>query len=88
MAHWQLRSILAMAGKGLLGAFGQVVREARLSKGLTQEELAFNAGLNRNFVIDIEKGRRKPSLITLFSLAKGLDVSPKELVHRTDQLLR
>ena len=57
MPRWQLRSILAMAGKGLLGAFGQVVREARLGKGLTQEELAFNSGLNRNFVIEIEKGR-------------------------------
>jgi len=88
MAPWQLRSILAMAGKGLLAAFGQVVREARLGQGLTQEGLAFNAGLNRNFVMDIEKGRRKPSLITLFSLAKGLGISPAVLVSRTDQLQR
>jgi transcriptional regulator with XRE-family HTH domain len=88
MPRWQLRSILGMAGKGLLGAFGQVVREARLSQGLTQEELAFNAGLNRNFVMSIEKGRRKPSIITIFSLAKGLGISPSVLVSRTDQLMR
>ena len=86
MPRWQLRSILGMARKGLLGAFGQVVREARLSQHLTQEELAFNAGLNRNFVMAIEKGRRKPSIITIFSLAKGLGISPAVLVSRTDQL--
>ena len=88
MPRWQLRSILGMARKGLLGAFGQVVREARLSQHLTQEELAFNAGLNRNFVMAIEKGRRKPSIITIFSLAKGLGISPAVLVSRADQLLR
>lgn len=77
-----------MAGKGLLAAFGQVVREARLSQHMTQEELAFNSGLNRNFVMAIEKGRRKPSLITIFSLAKGLGVSPSVLLSRTDALLR
>ena len=86
MPRWQLRSILGMARKGLLGAFGQVVREARLSQHLTQEELAFNAGLNRNFVMAIEKGRRKPSIITIFSLAQGLGISPAVLVSRTDQL--
>lgn len=77
-----------MAVRGLLAAFGQVVREARLSQRMTQEELAFNAGLNRNYVAAIEKGRRKPSLITIFSLAKGLDVSPAALMTRTDQYLR
>ena len=77
-----------MAGKGLLAAFGQVVREARLSQRMTQEELAFNSGLNRNFVMAIEKGRRKPSIITIFSLAKGLGVSPSVLVSRADQLMR
>jgi transcriptional regulator with XRE-family HTH domain len=88
MGRWQLRSIGLMAGKGLLAAFGQVVREARLSQRMTQEELAFNSGLNRNFVMAIEKGRRKPSIITIFSLAKGLGVSPSVLVSRADQLMR
>jgi transcriptional regulator with XRE-family HTH domain len=88
MPRWQLLSIARMAGKGLLSAFGQVVREARLGQRLTQEELAFNAGLNRNFVMAIEKGRRKPSIITIFSLAKGLGISPSVLVSRTDQLMR
>lgn len=77
-----------MAGRGLLAAFGQVVREARLSQHMTQEQLAFNAGLNRNFVAAIEKGQRKPSLITIFSLARGLDLSPSVLMTRTDQYLR
>jgi transcriptional regulator with XRE-family HTH domain len=77
-----------MSGKGLLAAFGQVVKEARLSQNMSQEDLGFNAGLNRNYVADIEKGRRKPSLITIFSLAKGLGLSPSVLMSRTDQHLR
>ncbi|HVO47469.1 MAG TPA: helix-turn-helix transcriptional regulator [Steroidobacteraceae bacterium] len=77
-----------MAGRGLLAAFGRVVREARLDRRMTQEELAFSAGLNRNYVAAIEKGRRKPSLITLYSLARGLEISAAALLTRTDQFLR
>jgi transcriptional regulator with XRE-family HTH domain len=77
-----------MGGKGLLQAFGEVVREARQAQGLTQEQLALGAGLNRNFVMDIEAGKRKPSIITIFSLAKALGVSPSLLMSRTDRLAR
>jgi transcriptional regulator with XRE-family HTH domain len=54
-------TIVGMGGKGLLAAFGEVIKEARLSANLSQEELGFNAGLNRNYVADIEKGRRNPA---------------------------
>ena len=59
-----------------------------MSANLSQEELGFNAGLNRNYVADIEKGRRKPSLITIFSLAKGLGITPAALMTRTEHHLR
>ena len=75
-----------MGGRGILEAFGQVVRQARRAQHLSQEQLALSAGLNRNFVMSIEAGRRKPSLITLFSLAKALNVSPAVLVSRTDRM--
>jgi len=39
-------------------------------------------------IADIEKGRRKPSLITIFSLAKGLGLSPGALMTRTEHHLR
>jgi transcriptional regulator with XRE-family HTH domain len=74
-----------MGGKGILEAFGQVVRQARLAQRLSQEQLALDAGLNRNFVMSIEAGRRKPSLITIFALAKALHLSPAVLVSRTDR---
>jgi len=77
-----------MGGKGILQAFGQVVRQARLSQRLSQEELALNAGLNRNFVMSIEAGRRKPSIITIFALAQALDLSPAALLSRTEKFAR
>jgi transcriptional regulator with XRE-family HTH domain len=76
-----------MGSKGLLAVFGQVVKESRLGQRMSQEDLGFKSGLNRNYVADIEKGRRKPSLITIFSLAKGLGLSPSVLITRTDQRL-
>jgi len=78
----------AMGGKGILAAFGQVVRQARLSQQLSQEQLALSAGLNRNFVMSIEAGRRKPSIITIFALAQALGLSPAVLLSRTEKGLR
>ena len=77
-----------MPGRGILAAFGQVIKEARQSQQMTQEELALSAGLNRNFVMSIEAGKRKPSIITIFALAKALNLSPSLLISRTDQLTR
>lgn len=77
-----------MAGKSILAAFGQVVREARQANRLSQEQLALGAGLNRNYVMDIEAGRRKPSIITIFALARGLGVSPTQLIAHTERLTR
>lgn len=77
-----------MGGKGILAAFGHVVRQARLSQQLSQEELALSAGLNRNFVMSIEAGRRKPSIITIFALAKALGISAAALLSRTEKGLR
>ena len=77
-----------MGGKGILAAFGHVVRQARLSQHLTQEQLALDAGLNRNFVMSIEAGRRNPSALTIFALAKALGISATALVSRTEKGLR
>lgn len=61
-------------------AFGEVLREARLSSGLSQEKLALRASLDRTFVSLLERGLRQPSLTTLFALSKQLDVQPSDLI--------
>jgi transcriptional regulator with XRE-family HTH domain len=68
-------------------AFGRVLREYRLKSSLSQEELAFEAGIDRTFVSLLERGKRQPTLGTLFRLAKVLDVSPATLVAKTSSAL-
>ncbi|RAA12348.1 helix-turn-helix domain-containing protein [Ralstonia pseudosolanacearum] len=71
-----------------IAAFGQVVREARLVKGLTQEALAEQADLHRNFVSLIERGQSKVALDSLFAIADALGMPASELLRRAEVLAR
>ena len=70
-------------GANIHRAFGRVLREYRLKSTLSQEDLALEAGIDRTFVSLLERGKRQPTLQTVFRLAKVLDVSPATLVART-----
>jgi transcriptional regulator with XRE-family HTH domain len=60
--------------------FGQVLREQRKHVGLTQEQLGFEAGLERNYISMLERGERQPTLSTLVKLAKPLRKRASQLV--------
>jgi len=70
-------------GSTTSNAFGGVLRDPRLRAGFTQERLALDAGIDRTFVSLLERGRRQPTIETLFRLAQVLEVSPATLVART-----
>lgn len=53
---------------------GTNVRTLRLARGLTQEQLAFEADLDLTYVGGIERGKRNPSLLVMARLAESLDV--------------
>jgi transcriptional regulator with XRE-family HTH domain len=59
--------------------FGRRVRELRLARGLSQEELAFRAGVHRTYLGSIERGERNPALRNIAAIAEALDVSLSEL---------
>jgi len=56
---------------------------ARLRKesGLTQEQLAERCGLSQQYLSGLEKGKRNPTVVTLYEIAQGLGVSHVELVR-------
>ncbi len=56
-------------------AFGQVLRELRKGRGLSQEVLALESDLERNYVSLLELGRNSASVKTIFKLASALGVS-------------
>lgn len=62
-------------------AFGATLRLARTQKGLSQEALALQCGLDRTYVGRVERGERNLSLKTIVKLAKGLGLRPAELME-------
>ncbi|MBR6862374.1 MAG: helix-turn-helix transcriptional regulator [Acidaminococcaceae bacterium] len=61
--------------------FARNIRELRLSKQLSQEELADICGLHRTYISDIERGNRNVSIDNIEKIAKGLDVDPTVLLE-------
>ncbi|WLV24600.1 helix-turn-helix transcriptional regulator [Aciduricibacillus chroicocephali] len=65
--------------------FGKVLKEFRKERKLSQEELAFICGLDRTYISLMERGKRKPTITTIFVLAAGLEILPSLLVSKTEQ---
>jgi transcriptional regulator with XRE-family HTH domain len=66
-------------------AFGQRVRQLRLERALTQEQLAERAGMHWTYISGVERGRRNPSLNVLGQLAGALGLSLADLLTGVDQ---
>lgn len=59
---------------------GNKIRLLRKKKGWTIEDLAFEADLNRNYIGDLERGLRNPTLKVLEKVAKAFEISIQELL--------
>jgi transcriptional regulator with XRE-family HTH domain len=66
--------------KSTLENFGARLKELRLKKGMTLEQLAFEADIELSQVHRVEKGKINPTLTTLMALAKGLGIPLSELI--------
>jgi transcriptional regulator with XRE-family HTH domain len=68
---------------------GSNVKRIRQEKGLTQEQLAERSGFSQQYISGLERGRRNPTIVTIYELATVLGVDHVELVqpiegeHRT-----
>ena len=60
---------------------GRNAARLRAEAGLTQEQLAERSGFSQQYISKLEKGRRNPTVVTLYELAQGLGVSHVELVR-------
>jgi transcriptional regulator with XRE-family HTH domain len=61
-------------------SFGKVLRKLRKEAGLTQEQLGFEANLQRVHISLFELGKNQPTLNTLLKLGKALKLPAKDLV--------
>lgn len=62
--------------------FGVNVRHQRKLKGMTQEQLAAAAEMERSYVSDLERGMRNPSVSALGRIADALGIEPHLLLLR------
>jgi len=67
-------------------ALGLAVHARRQELGITQEQLAHDAGLHQRWVSNVENGKRNPSLGSLRRLAAGLELGASELLARAEQI--
>lgn len=64
-----------------LKKLGAQVKDVRVMRSLTQQELADKCGLNRNYIGMLERGERNPSYATLLKIAHGLGTSLSNLIN-------
>ena len=69
-----------MDPRDLRQAFAANLRRFRHAKGISQEDLGYEADVNRTYVSKLEKGVSYPGLEIIAKLANALDVEPAELL--------
>ncbi len=63
--------------------FATNLRRIRNAKGLSQDALAYDAGISRSYLSQLEKGGFYASLKIIEKLAATLEVEPAEFLRRT-----
>ena len=61
--------------------FGKKLREIRLSKKMSQGDVAKVLGVHRSYISGLERGVRNPSLVTVQKVARALGVSADKLIR-------
>ena len=76
-----------MLGNKINLAFGKVLRNLRKESGLSQEKLALEAELQRNYISLIELGQNQPTLTTIYKLSGALGIKTTKLMQLVDEEL-
>jgi DNA polymerase V len=71
-----------MKNQKLALKFGKILSEIRQLRNLSQEQLAHESDLDRTYISQLERGKKMPTIQTLFSLSQSLNVSPADLIAK------
>lgn len=65
--------------------FGEELRKARRAAGMSQEQLSFEAHLDRTYISMLENNKKSPTLDVLFRLCDALSISASRLIARVEK---
>jgi len=64
---------------------GRNVRRCRIEAELTQEQLSELSGFSQQYISDIERGLRNPTIVSLYELAQALGTTPVVLITPNEE---
>jgi transcriptional regulator with XRE-family HTH domain len=67
---------------------GEALRQARQKTGISQEELSFEAKIDRTYVSQLENGHKSPTVDVLFRICPVLGMAASELLAQVEQRLQ
>lgn len=67
--------------------FGKQIKQLRVERGISQEELSYLAEVHTSYVSKLERGTKSPTLGVILKIAKALDVSGAGLMARLEQAM-
>lgn len=67
---------------------GEALRRARKAAGISQEELAFEAKIDRTYVSQLENGHKSPTVDVLFRICPVLGMATSELIAQVERALQ
>lgn len=62
-------------------SLGTRIRKLRVDRGWSQLDLSLEANINRNYICDLENGRRNPTLEMLIRIANAFEIDISELLR-------
>ena len=65
-------------GRKFLISLGCRIRNCRLSRGWTQEDLSERAGLSAKYIGEVERGEKNPTYLVLIQIADAIGIKPRE----------
>jgi transcriptional regulator with XRE-family HTH domain len=68
-------------------AFGVILKKIRHKENVSQSQLALDSELDRTFISLLERGKRQPSLSSVFKISKALNVEPDEIIRLVKDLI-
>lgn len=64
---------------------GRNVRTKRIEAELTQEQLSERSGFSQQYISDMERGLRNPTIVSLYELAQALGTTPVALISPDEE---